>query len=362
MTTWTFGSSSGAGEYTATLADDGKLLCNCRGWTMRKLNQPRMCKHLRQIISEHQLTVDTRGEFVFSTSASAVPAAAVAPTPFVANLAQTFAPMLASAPPQSVKGEAFDQAYREGWALEEKLDGHRVIVINDGRTVTAFSRPRAGGTGANARQLPPPIVALLESMTPGVYDGELVVPGGTSSDVVIKGAALVLVLFDVLALRDQRLINGPYSTRRAQLLDQLRHLPKRQQLISTVESVRPRWVHVEAIWKRGGEGAILKRLGSPYRPGYRSPDWLKVKAQAHATLRLVGFEVGKSGPYSTLRLLEESSGITTTVKTLGNAMLAEVSANPQAYVGRRVVITYQQRTASGTFRHGIFDHFAGEGE
>lgn len=362
MNIWTFESSRGGGTYTATLADDGKLLCTCRGWTMRKPNQPRLCKHWRGLISDHQLAVETRGEFVFSTAGVAVPTPAAAPTPATANLAQTFAPMLASAPPTVLKGVAFNATYRDGWALEEKLDGHRVIAINDGHDVTAFSRPRAGGTGAKTRQLPPAMAALVRSLAPGVYDGEVVVPGGTSSDVVIKGASLVLVLFDVLALGRDRLLTLPYSERRLRLLRELGRLPTGQPWLSTVYSVSPRWHMVEAIWKRGGEGAILKRLGSPYRPGWRSPDWLKVKAQAHATLRVIGFEVGKSGPYSALRLLEESSGITTTVKTLGNAMLAEVSANPTAYVGRRVVITYQQRTASGTFRHGIFDHFAGEGE
>jgi hypothetical protein len=114
-----------------------------------------------------------------------------------------------------------------------------------------------------------------------------------------------------------------------------------------------------AIWKRGGEGAILKRLSSRYQPGYRSPDWLKVKAEHTAVLTIIGFEMGKSGPYSTLRL-RDAGGHETTVKTLGNQLLRDITAAPDSFLGREVVITYQERTPAGFYRHGRFDHFTKE--
>jgi len=118
---------------------------------------------------------------------------------------------------------------------------------------------------------------------------------------------------------------------------------------------------VAEIWNRGGEGAILKRTASTYQPGKRSADWLKVKKVGAATLTITGFEAGKSGPYSTLALRGED-GKTTTVKTKDNATLAAITANPDSFIGRRLVISYCELTDSGSYRHGMFDHFAGPGE
>jgi len=377
LMTWKKKSSSGSGEYTTILADDGKLLCNCKGWTMRRNGKPRECTHVREVVADEKLRTEVRGEFVYALGRGQVAAptppasgvsvhragTATAPAAATAARAATVAPMLASAMVDRVTGRAFDAAYGRGWALEEKLDGHRVTaIVTDARQVAAFSRPRAGGDGAKSRELPAAIVKQLQTLAPGIYDGELVAPGGTSSDVVVLGASLVLVLFDVLELRGQRLIDLTYAQRRSRLLGELATLAPGQTCISTVESLPPTWARVEAIWAKGGEGAVVKRLASTYRPGWRSPDWIKVKASHSATLTVIGFDAGKSGPYSAFKLREESSGIETTVKVLGNALLRQVSSAPQTWVGKRVVITYQQRTASGTFRHPIFDHAAGVGE
>jgi len=269
-------------------------------------------------------------------------------------------PMLASAMKPPLACAAFDRTYRD-WVLEEKLDGHRVVAFVRDEGVIAFSRPRGRSAAPNLRPLDPPIVAQLQRLGPGIYDGELVVPGGHAWDVVRIGATRVLVLFDLLELHGQRLTGLAYTARREQLLRELAMLPRDQTALSTVESVPASWAMVQAIWRRGGEGAVLKRPDSAYRPGHRSPDWVKVKPHPHATLTVVGFEEGLSGPCSAF-LLRDDTGTITTVKVLGHALLREVTARPSTFIGRRVVISYQQRTPSGTYRHGIFDHFAGDGE
>ena len=372
---WKFPSSSGPGVHTTTLGTDGRLSCSCLGWTRRRFGQVRECKHTKEVIAAESLRVETRGDYVYAvglvTSPAPLPAATPVPrrppsaasaSPTLIDRAQKAAPMLASAMTDPVTGKAFNARFGKEWALEEKLDGHRVTaIVADDKTVSAFSRPRAGAGGAKSRTLPPAIETLLATLTPGIYDGELCVPGGTSSDVVVIGAPLVLVLFDVLELDGVSFASAPYAHRRRILLEELAGLPAGQTSISTVESVTPTWARVEAIWKAGGEGAVLKRLTSTYRPGYRTPDWVKVKSSHSAVLTVAGFDAGKSGPCSAF-VLREPGGVETTVKVLGNDLLRQVSANPRAFIGRRVVITYQQRTASGTFRHPIFDHFAGVGE
>jgi len=397
MQQWTYPSSSGNGTYTTKLADDGKLLCNCRGWTMRKGDKPRECTHTKRVAANLGGTLHARGEFMFLVAAGAgrstapadeVAADLVAKNPrlradSLANTAalntvavepargngdrravpggaRTPAPMLASAMTTPVTGAAFDKQFAQGWVLEEKLDGHRVTVRITREGIEAFSRPRAGDV-ALRRELRPAIVEALRWLGPGVYDGELVAPGGHAWNVVELGAQTVLVIFDLLEQDGRSLMANTYSARRRALLDTLRRLPADQAAVSTVESHPPTWARVQAIWARGGEGAILKHVNSVYAPGKRAGDWLKVKQSLSAVLTLIGFEAGKTGPYSALQL-RDAEGTVTTVKTLGNALLRQITAAPSTFIGRRVVITYQQRTPSGTYRHGIFDHFAGDHE
>jgi ATP-dependent DNA ligase len=372
MQTFTFKSKSGNGEYQTVLADDGKLLCNCKGWTVRRNGQARACTHTKQVVTDLGLGTEVRGEYTYITTTGGTdPApvkkvqgkapvrAAVAPPVAVAHVP---IPMLASAMVVPVKGAAFDAAYASGWAMEEKLDGHRVVVVKAGEGVSAFSRPRADGV-VHARELAPHVIAALGHLADGIYDGELVVPGGNAWNVVELGAHTVLVLFDVLDIDGVDLKKLPYSERRERLLDELRKLPLDQQGISTVESLDPSWDAIEAIWKRGGEGAVLKRLASTYTEDWRSPDWVKVKAKLTAVLTITGFEAGKMGPFSKFILRDEATGIVTTVKTLGNALLREIEKRgPDFYIGQRMVVTYQQKTPDGKFRHIQMDHFAGEGE
>ncbi len=434
MRTFPYPSSDGTRMYTATLADDGKLLCNCKGWTMKKLDQPRHCTHTKKVVLELGGTIEARGEFAYLVTresliadaaeaveridpdeleayaaakryprstviaaARAIDPATFGPGPdgthvvtddrgmgaehlFVPVKGQTGcatcgyakghhptaaqlvvdkppAPMLASAMVAPVTGVAFDRQYGTGWAMEEKLDGHRCVAVVRGRTVRAFSRPRAGKT-ALARDLPAHIVTLLQDFPDGVYDGELVAPSGKSWDVVVVGAKLVFVIFDVIGEEWQ---GFAYHQRRHRLLQVLATMRPGQQAVSTVESLVPSWAGVQAIWQRGGEGVILKRLDSTYRPGARSPEWVKVKQVHAATLTIVGYQAGKSGPYSAVELRDDD-GHTTTVKTLDNALLREFAANPSAYIGHRVVISYQEKTPGGSYRHGMWDHFAGLGE
>jgi hypothetical protein len=367
MKTWKFPSSTGTAQYTVTLADDGKLLCDCKGWTMKRGTNPRHCKHTKAVAAAATGSdLVTAGDYVFLVARPGaaepkkrVPLGAYNPPRGSAAATPTPAPMLASAMTYPVTGVAFDARYGGGeWVMEEKIDGHRCTVrVQDG-IVSAFSRPRAGATAANARALPPHIVEQLARFPDGIYDGELVAPSGKAWDVVVVGSRLVFVVFDLL---DDESLRQPYCLRRGRLLAILAEMPDDQTAVSTVESLTPCYRDVENIWQRGGEGVILKRLDSRYRPGHRSPDWVKVKEAHAATLTLTGYQAGKSGPYSTL-VLRDAAGVETTVKTLGNAMLRAVTAAPDSFIGRQVVITYQEKTPGGTYRHGIFDHFAGEGE
>jgi ATP-dependent DNA ligase len=369
--TWTFPSSSGTAVYTAHLADDGKLLCDCRGWTMKKANAARHCKHTKQIVAEMKADTMEKGEFTYLVvgytltpkrradwcGTSAVIAERRTE---IADLVDRVSPMLASPMVPAVTGAAFNKRFATGWIMEEKLDGHRVVAVVGGGQVKAHSRPRADGK-ARARELPDHIVEQLLAMPDGTYDGELMAPSGKSWEVVRLGTKLVFVIFDVLQCKGVDLTGDNYEIRRSALLKCLGFLPAGQQAISSVHSVKPTWAAVEAIWKRGGEGVILKKRESLYRPGHRSDDWIKVKKVQSAVLTITGYEAGKAGPYSVVALLDKQ-GKRATVKTLDNATLRAIAKNPDSFIGRKLVISYQEQTASGSFRHAMWDYLVEVGE
>jgi ATP-dependent DNA ligase len=358
---WTFKSSSSPATYTARLADDGKLLCNCKGWTMRRGDKARQCKHTKEVAIRMGANVIERGEFAFvSVAVTGRPAKKSVDAPadrLKGDGADRISPMLATAMIDVVAGKEFDRRYpASAWAMEQKLDGHRCIAVVTGGVVDAYSRPRAGEL-AKTTDLPDRVIEQLQRFPDGIYDGEKVAATGKSWDVTSTGATLVFVIFDILSYCGQDQTGYAYELRRDLLLDVLRTMPKGQTAISTVESLPPSWAGVEAIWKRGGEGVIVKRRDSRYQPGYRSADWIKVKKILAAKLTITGFTAGKSGPYSTLNL-RDAAGIETTVKTLDNALLREIAAAPKSFIGRAVVISYQEQTPSGSYRHPRFDHFA----
>ncbi len=49
--------------YTTRVMLDGKVMCDCRGWTIKKAGQPRQCKHTREVIGERATHTD--GEFLY---------------------------------------------------------------------------------------------------------------------------------------------------------------------------------------------------------------------------------------------------------------------------------------------------------
>ena len=59
-----FESESTPGKvYTARIMQDGKAMCDCRGWTIRKRGQPRFCKHVEELLAGRPTRSD--GEFHF---------------------------------------------------------------------------------------------------------------------------------------------------------------------------------------------------------------------------------------------------------------------------------------------------------
>lgn len=354
--TRSFRSSSSDAVYTANLSrSTGETSCDCPGWKFLKRGATvRSCKHTRELSDEAP-----------SSAAVAAPAA----PPATAEPRQAMpSPMLASAITIRSKTEYMQEVAARvaelsnaGHVLEEKFDGVRWVVRKAGADVVAFSRPRDKAEG-NQQTIAPALLAELRTLPDGVFDGELVTPGGRSWDVTRLGTEKRLVLFDIIESFGLPTVKEPYSTRREMLALALAHCPG--VLVSMPQTQPVSMAAVEAIWARGGEGAIIKRTASTYQAGRRSPDWVKVKNLHHETLTITGFKAGKvasSTPWS-VTCLRADDGRETTVSTLNNATVRAISKDPDAWIGKRLVIYYSELTDTRSYRHGGWDHLAAESE
>jgi bifunctional non-homologous end joining protein LigD len=205
-----------------------------------------------------------------------------------------YEPMLATSWPA-----AFDDP---GWWFEIKWDGYRAVVSRfDGR-VRARSRRGLDLTG------PFPELARLDVPDGVAIDGEVVAfdeegrPSfsnlqrrtgfggrGTKAEVAVH-----LIVFDVL-YAGESLTSIPYEDRRARL-EGLGLAPP----IVVPDATPGMGISLfEAARSQGLEGVVGKRLGSPYMPGRRSPDWRKVAVKRRLRAVVGGYLPGEGGRAST---------------------------------------------------------------
>lgn len=382
MTTWTYPSKSGPGTYTTTLHDNGKFECDCKGFRIKREGQPRKCRHIEDVIKKNNLT--TRVEDVYLVvdySLAGQSQQLVLPVQEIdykdhyetAHANGYVEPMLASAMTKRPKDEPWEvsiRPYQDGnWVSEVKYDGIRVVLAKNDDTVHAWSRPRPGeGSIGKPRRLAPHIVqAIKDGLPNGTYDGEQIV-GDTAKSYhasrLDQEHNQCLVLFDILKLGNENLLSFTYAERRVLLGGAfgLALEPSGVTCIKLAEAVSPSADHIKGLWDKGAEGVILKKLTSIYRPGWRSPDWVKIKLEGYATGTVIGYEAAKNGPYSKV-LLRADDGVETSVKTKDNYWLREFAANPEKYIGKRLVFKHYGRTDDNKYRGPIiWDHWAGEGE
>lgn len=177
------------------------------------------------------------------------------------------------------------------WAFEIKWDGVRAILFVEGGRVRAQSRNDLDVSAAF-----PELAGIGDflGMTTCVLDGEIVALGedGRPSFARLQhrmhvanqrearrravSDPVTFVAFDVLYLRGHSLLAETYEERRAAL--ESLHLSG--ETFTTTESFRDVSGQdvLDAAVQNGLEGVVAKRRDSPYRPGRRATDWVKVKS------------------------------------------------------------------------------------
>ncbi|MGN6162515.1 MAG: non-homologous end-joining DNA ligase [Marmoricola sp.] len=212
------------------------------------------------------------------------------------------------------------------WLHEIKWDGYRALVEVRSGVVTVTSRTERTVTGAF-----PEFGALADLPGDVVLDGEIVVfregvpvLHGVAERFQVsnqqRAAALAEVfpatfmVFDLLECLGESILDRPLEQRR-QLLEVLP--------LETTEVARISPAYddptalMEAVRAQGLEGIVSKRRLSSYRPGVRSPDWLKFPLRDSASFVIGGYRWEKGSRHR-----------------IGSLMLGEPTADGIVYRGR----------------------------
>src|SRR5262249_8782838 len=179
----------------------------------------------------------------------------------------------------------------EGWVYEPKWDGFRPTVTVSGGDVTLTSR---NGNDLTQRfQDVARGAALAIRSSDAVLDGEICAldERGRSRFSLLQESAgtRLLVLFDLLELESEALLDEPLSERRRRL----------EALVSGDGGVvvSPQFddgpALLAAAREQELEGVVAKREDSPYRPGRPSVDWHKLKLRQTQEVVIAGYTRGQ---------------------------------------------------------------------
>ncbi len=191
-------------------------------------------------------------------------------------------------------GETYPELAGEAWLVEDKYDGIRVQAHVSAGSVTLFSRRLNDVSAAY-----PEVTADLATLSrDAILDGEIVamrdervqpfrtLQARLQRKVVDESlraeVPVAYVVFDLLALDGDLLIDEPLTARREQLANVFATGPH-VKLSPSERRDEPgsAWVNerFEAARARGNEGLMLKRADAPYLPGRRGKWWHKLKRE-----------------------------------------------------------------------------------
>ena len=263
-----------------------------------------------------------------------------------ARIPGRIAPMLAR--------DATDVPRGDDWGFELKWDGVRALV-HAARGETTLRGRRGDEIGHRYPELAPIAGALGRD---AVLDGEVVAldsegrPSfgrlqrrlGLANEHLIARRAretpVTYVAFDLLWIDGRSLLDEPYAERR--------------ELVAGLGFEGPAWqaprhrvgdgaALLDAVRERRLEGVVAKRLASPYRPGRRTHDWLKVKCRRRQELVIGGWMPGEGA---------RSGGV-------GSLLVGYWDATPEeaARIGRDQRLVYAGGVGTG-FTDAMLDELA----
>ncbi len=188
------------------------------------------------------------------------------------------------------------------WTYEPKWDGFRILASLREGSVRLLSR-----NGHSFTNLFGPVSDELRGFPTSVLlDGEVIVvnekgqPDFEALQARLRPRSgklpghLCYMVFDCLYVNGHSLLNRPLEDRQAVLWELQHALQTDAVKLSEGFPAEKSKRLMKACAHMGLEGIVMKRKGSLYRPGFRSPDWLKVPIRQREEFVVCGYLA--SGP------------------------------------------------------------------
>jgi bifunctional non-homologous end joining protein LigD len=196
----------------------------------------------------------------------------------------------------------------KSWVACDKYDGIRVVAVGNGG-LDIFN-PRKGGENL-AEKFPdvvPDVVEAFGGHEPFIVEGEIISSVHDKND--FHSVVSRINLDDVQQLKHQ-IVEHPAMFRVFDVMEMdgqdTKSLPlyKRREILEKIIGdgsdnlkledcvYNNKLDYADKYIAAGGEGVVFKNLGSTYKPGKKSGDWLKYKKPEGGTFVVYGFERGK---------------------------------------------------------------------
>lgn len=211
--------------------------------------------------------------------------------------ASTLRPMLARTASRPPTGA--------GWTYEPKYDGIRVLAFATPGSTALVTR-----NGLEKAPQFPEVAEALSALAgevgePLVLDGEVVALTGKEvarferlqGRMHVQEASRIrafsasapagFIAFDLLLRGEEVLVHDTWRERRAALQEVLEG--RTSNALRLAETGGDRKALLRRAEREGWEGLIAKRVDSPYRPGQRTQDWLKLKIENRQELLVGGW-------------------------------------------------------------------------
>ena len=193
----------------------------------------------------------------------------------------------------------------DGWTIEPKWDGIRVLAEITTRRVSLWSR-----NGIDKAHQFPEVAAALSTVAEEhgamILDGELVAIDRTGKPLRfqalqaragVAGSRTAFFAFDIISAGRQSIAQEPWTLRRkvleAVVKKSARALVRRGDSHPCGSAGAKRLF--ASARTEGWEGVIVKRMDAPYLSGQRSPMWRKVKLEHEQEFVIGGYTLPTEG-------------------------------------------------------------------
>ncbi len=247
--------------YVTKVYSDGTMSCDCRGWTMKKVDKPRGCTHTKRVVK----MLASEGEIVSEA-------------PVVKELPSDFEKL----PVMRPNDGTLEHMKNPDTIVQLKCDGTYSFLIKEGDKVTMPGRSFKSDYTANH----PEFVrdAMKVPLNTYTLAGELVFVDSNGQDHFLTALAkeetwLELgytpkyIVFDILQYQGQDVTDRCWAERNTILKSLFRDTQfEGFELIESYD----RFEDKQEAWERSNEGIVIKDIHSTITDG-RTNKWRKVK-------------------------------------------------------------------------------------